>query len=304
MSRILKMALAVVVSIGVLGSSSSFGAAARPVTASFLFGAAVDDLRTSRQRLPALEAELGRPVDIASTYVDWSYVFPGPTEKWMAAGGKRQVLISWEPWKIRFRDVAAGRQDSYLAAVAKAMRAYPYDVYVRPWPELNGNWSTWQPTPAGDKRDGGTPTEFVAAWRHVVSFFRDRGVRNLKFVFNVDASDLPSNTRVPAIWPGSAYVDVLGLDGFNWNEGGWRSFRQIFAPMYATVTGLDPRLPVWVTEFGCAPGPDRPAWLSAMMTTRAFPRLRAVVYFDVRSRLDWRLGAADRRAIRPHLRGR
>ena len=299
MNRAVKIAVAVLASIGALGSS---GAEARPVPAAFLFGAAVDDLPAGRARLPALEAELGRPVDIASTYVDWSYVFPGANERWMAAGGKRKVLLSWEPWRIRFSEVTSHRRDSYLQAVANAMRTFPFDLYVRPWPELNGDWSTWQPTPDGAKKDGGTPAEFVAAWRYVVSFFRARGIRNLKFVFNVDASTGPSSTPVRSIWPGSAYVDVLGIDGFNWGDGGRRSFREVFAPMYAILTRLDPNLPVWIAEFGCAPGPARPAWLAEMMTTRAFPRLRAVVYFDVKARVDWRLDSADRQAIRAHLR--
>jgi mannan endo-1,4-beta-mannosidase len=299
MNRSAKTAVAVLVSIALLGTS---GAEARTAGASFLFGAAVDDLPAGRVRLPGLEAELGRPVDIASTYVDWSYVFPGPNEKWMAAGGKRKVLLSWEPWNVRFSEVTAHRRDSYLQAVANAVREFPFDIYVRPWPEMNGNWSTWQPTPDGGKRDGGTAAEFIAAWRYVVSFFHDRGIRNLKFVFNVDASSGPSNTPVRSIWPGSAYVDVLGIDGFNWGAGHWRSFEEVFAPMYATLTRLEPNLPVWIAEFGSAPGRARPDWLADMMTTRAFPRLRAVVYFDVKSRLDWRLDAADRRAIRANLR--
>jgi mannan endo-1,4-beta-mannosidase len=294
------VALAVVALIGVLESS---GAEARPPSASFLFGAAADDLPKGRHQLAALESDLGRPVDIASTYIDWSYVFPGPNETWMAADGKRKVLLSWEPWGIRFSDVTSHRKDSYLQAVANAARTFPFDLYVRPWPELNGNWSTWQPTPGGDKKDGGTPAEFIAAWRYVVSYFHDRGIRNLKFIFNVDASTLPSNTPVRNIWPGSAYVDVLGIDGFNWGEGDWRSFEEVFAHMYGILTRLDPNRPVWIPEFGCAPGPKRPSWLAAMMTTRSFPRLAAVVYFDAKTREDWRLGVADREAIRAHLRG-
>jgi hypothetical protein len=299
MNRAVKMAVVVLVTAGVLGSS---GAEAHPEVASFLFGAAVDDLPSGRRRLPLLEAGLGRPVDIASTYVDWSYVFPGPNERWMSAGGKRAVLLSWEPWGHRFSDVTGHRRDSYLQAVANAVSAFPADLYVRPWPELNGNWSTWQPTADGRKKDGGTPAEFVAAWRYVVSFFRHRGIHNLKFVFNVDASNGPAGTPVPDIWPGSAYVDVLGIDGFNWSDRRPRSFEEIFAPMYALLTRLGPGLPVWIAEFGCAPGPGRPDWLADMMTTRAFPRLRAVVYYDVKARVDFRLDDPARQAIRARLR--
>ena len=319
--------VAVVVMAGILMSGSTSGTPSRPDVATFMFGAAVDDLPTGRDQLPALEAKLNRPVDIASTYVDWSYVFPGPNEKWMAAGGKRKVLLSWEPWGVRFDEVTSHRQDAYLESIAKAVRAYPFDLYVRPWPEMNANWSTWQPTPNGHKADGGTPAQFIDAWRYVVSLFRDRGIRNLKFVFNADASAWPSNTPVSSIWPGPEYVDVLGIDGFNWGESDgtpaekttWRSFEEIFAPMYSTLTRLDPDAAVWIAEFGCAPdrgGPPaaatqtagsasaRAAWLAEMMTTRAFPRLQAVIYFNVKARVDWRLDSSPAAwaAIRTRLR--
>jgi beta-mannanase len=304
-----RRAIAVIVALvlaGMITSAGTLGDGSRSGKALFLFGAAVADLPAGRDQLPALEAKLNRPVDIASTYVDWNYVFPGPNEKWMAADGKRKVLLSWEPWGIRFSEVTARRHDAYLESIAKAMRGFPFDLHVRPWAEMNANWSTWQPTPKGDKADGGTPAQFVAAWRYVVSFFRDRGIRNLKFVFNPDASTWPSNTPVSSIWPGAEYVDVLGIDGFNWGESGdnsagettWRSFEEIFTPMYSILTRLHPKAAVWIAEFGCAPdtggtppaaSATRATWLAEMMTTRAFPRLEAVVYFDVKARVDWRL---------------
>src|SRR5690606_35772371 len=126
---------------------------------------------------------------IASSFTDWSYTFGNSNDRWMADGGTRKVLYSWEPFGIRFSNIANGGQDAYLQRVADSMKAYPYDIYVRPGGEMDANWSSWQPTPGGEERGGGTPAEFIAAWRHTVSFFRNRGVNNLKFVFNPDAAD-------------------------------------------------------------------------------------------------------------------
>ena len=69
-----------------------------------------------------------------------------------------------------------------------------------------------------------------------------------------DATDIyDGTTPVTSIWPGAGYVDVLGLDGYNWGTGGvfaWRSFGAIYAIQYARLVALAPTLPVWVCETG------------------------------------------------------
>jgi hypothetical protein len=284
-----------------------------PLSSHVVFGVAMPDLPYGRHDLPRLESELGGPLGAASAFVDWSYLIGGPNETWMSARGSRKVLLAWEPSNIRFADVVAHSQDPYLGAVAVSMRAFPYDVYVRPWPEMNASWSTWQPTADGSKRDGGTPDQFVAAWRYLVTFMRSRGVKNLKFVFNPDADGGPGATPVEAIWPGCAYVDVLGIDGYNWGNtigpagGTWRSFESIFGRMYGTLTALDGGAPVWITEFGSKeprkeddwhyPASSSPVdsahnkatWIDEMMASTSFPRVSALVYFNKRKERDWRL---------------
>jgi len=151
---------------------------------------------------------------------------------------------------------------------------------------------------------------------------RTRGVTHLKFVFAPDAGAGPGATLVSSIWPGSGYVDVLGMDGYNWGDsvGGtgdrWRSFEMIFAPLYAKLTALDRTAPVWVTEFGSKepakeddwhyPTSSSPVdsmhskatWIDDMMRSAAFPRVEALVYFEQHKERDWRLesspGGPDR----------
>ncbi len=291
------------------------GAGGATLGSDLMFGASIPDLPSGSADLPALEARLGSPLQIASTFVDWSYVIGGPNELRMADGGARKVLLSWEPWGVRFADVTAGKQDAYLQRVATSMRAFPYTVYVRPWPEMNANWSSWQPTADGSKPDGGTPTQFVAAWRYLVDFFHHGDVTNLRFVFNPDSSNWSSNTAIPSIWPGAKYVDVLGIDGYNWGNdsvgGTWRTFDVIFSTMYGFLTHIDPTHPVWICETGSKepreeddglfpnesapvdPSNSKGTWIRQMLASTAFPRVRAVVWFNLRKGRNWPLTSSD-----------
>lgn len=305
--------------MGVIGTALPSSAAGAKLSSHVQLGAFVPDLPYGRTDLPALEKALGGKLRIASAFVDWSYVMGGANEVWMSDGGTRKVLLAWESSGIRFTDVTSGAQDAYLAKVANSMKSFPYDVYVRPWPEMNASWSTWQPTADGKKPDGGTPTEFVQAWRYLVNFMRSRGTTHLKFVFNPDASDWTTNTRISSIWPGSDYVDVLGIDGYNWGTSTdgerWQSFSEIFTPMYTTLTALDANAPVWITEFGCKepqqedsgsyPQPSSPvdpshsksSWLNDMMALTQFDRIQALAYFNKKKERNWPLtSSADSQA--------
>jgi hypothetical protein len=258
----------------------------------------------------------------------------------LAAGGARVLLYAWEPHCtkdacISFRDVARGRVDPYLEAVAASMKGFPYAIYVRPWAEMNAYWSPYQP---GSKRPrAGTLQEFKAAWRHLYDFFRVRDVHNLKFVFAPDVGEDPRNVPIPELWPGRdpkdghGYVDVLGMDGYNWGDskqqGGeaWREFEELFAEGYRVLTTLDADAPVWVCEFGSkepkkddgtksSPAPpddahDKGAWIENMLRSTAFPRLEALAYYSAYkpnsdTARDFRFdsSASSLNAVRAYLR--
>jgi beta-mannanase len=140
-----------------------------------------------------------------------------------------------------------------------------------------------------------------------VTYLRNRGADNLRWVFNPTADTYAETTPVSRIWPGAAYVDVLGLDGFNWGKdagwGRWRSFPQIFGEQYAELTALHPRAPVWICEVSSkepltddgAPvdtDRDKGAWVRTMFDHLGMPRLRAIVWFDADKERDWRASSS------------
>ena len=235
---------------------------AAPLREAALFGAYAPGLPYNDGAFLALERKLGGKLAIASGFVDFEYVLGEARDVKLADGGRRTLLYSWEPHCdregkcIAFKDVADGRLDPYLERVANSLRRFPYDIYVRPWAEMNATWSPYHPG-SGQPR-AGSIGEFRAAFRHLYDFFRRRGVRNLKFVFNVDVSDDPADLPFTVLWPGKdpvdghTYVDVLGIDGYNWGNSGtqggnvWTEFDDLFRQTYDRLTTLDASAPVWI----------------------------------------------------------
>jgi hypothetical protein len=286
---------------------SSAAQEARPLRETAAFGSYARGLPYfPRRQLPQLERQLGERLEIVSGFIDWDYVLGERRDLLLAAGGARRLLYSWEPHCsgpgrcIAFRDVAQGRLDGYLEQVAASMRRFPHTIYVRPWAELNAHWSPY--LPGSERPSAGSIEEFKRAWRHLYEFFRSREVHNLRFVFNVDAGSEPGNADIREIWPGARYVDVLGIDGYNWGESGraggnaWLEFDAIFADTYRLLTSLHESAPVWICEFGSkeprksdgskqSPAPRDPRhskarWIENFMASTAFPRIEALVYYN------------------------
>lgn len=255
--------------------------------------------------LEKAEQLIGRKFDIASYFYGYGDLFPTDFERAYAANGTRDVLLAWNMGPTRFTEWTRGDHDAYLLKIAALARQYPYTLYVRPWPEMNGDWQDFMPTATGDRVHGGTPAEFIAAWRHVVTTIRSAGGTNIKWVFNPYAATYPGTADVRELWPGRQYVDVLGMDGYNWGGGPapWQSFETVFGPMYKILTSLDPDLPVWICETSSkepsindgAPrlkGQNKGTWIKNAFESTAFPRVTALAWFHGLKERDWRIDSS------------
>ncbi len=253
---------------------------ARPMFGAFTYGGVWQGMEPVRQ----LEDLLGRKLDVVHWYMSWDTPYDVALVKSAIAGG-RLPLITWQPHDQPVSDIAAGTYDGILRRFADGVRRTPGLVYVRPFPEMNGDWEPWN----------GQPATFVKAWRHMVEVFRTEGANNVRWVWSPNITDQP---RTPAnamerYYPGNAYVDVLALDGYNWGTSqswsAWRSFSSIFARPYARITALGPQ-PVWIAEVASTgKGGDKAAWVANMLDTKQFPRIRALIWFNHNNDMDWRL---------------
>jgi beta-mannanase len=202
-------------------------------------------------------------------------------EFWDPAGGVSQPSFS-------LAKIAGGSFDTYLHAYAKSAKAFGSPVWLRPLHEMNGNWYPW-----GGTVNGNTPASFIAAWRHIHDIFVSEGATNVSFVWCPNADSVPATTAnsISAYWPGDGYVDLLGLDGYNFGGSAWRSFSSTFSSAYAKVTALSSK-PVVVGEIGCATqGGNKAAWITDMFKVipASFPRIAGIAWFDADKECDWRV---------------
>jgi hypothetical protein len=143
-----------------------------------------------------------------------------------------------------------------------------------------------EPEATGQKRFGNA-AGFIAAWRHVVDIFRAQGAKNVQWTWQMTAYSFhvkSSDPRAAIKWyPGDAYVDDVGADGYNWSGCRHTPVQQISdiaAPVvaFARAHGKGVVLP----EFGDGIGPTRAQWLA---NAKAYfianiNTIRAAYYFD------------------------
>lgn len=73
-------------------------------------------------------------------------------------------------------------------------------VLFRPFIEINGNWNWY---------GGESPADFIAVWKDMHDYLTiTKGVKNLVWIYNVN-QDVGNYL---SYYPGSAYVDVVGMD--------------------------------------------------------------------------------------------
>jgi len=198
-------------------------------------------------------------------------------------------MISWNGKNVTTEDIAGGRYDDLITQRARATKALGQPVLIRWFWEMDGNKKA---------EFAGTPDEYIAAWRHIVTTFRSVGAANVSWVWCPNASAF-NDGSAQSFYPGDEFVDWTCADGYNWAPGragdDYRSFKDIFGGFYAWASTQ--KKPIMVGEFGVQernPG-DKAQWISAARDAikNDFPLLRAVVYFNADKDYDWRLTTSD-----------
>ena len=248
-----------------------------------------------------LERAVGRTLDIVLWYQHWDGWGSAFSPEWVdgiVAGG-RIPLLTWEPWApgspeqpaFRLSRIADGAYDSYVEGWARSLEVYGKTLYLRPMHEMNGSWYPW----AGTANEN-SANDYVRAWRRLHGIFARVGAANVRWVWSPLVDDVPATpaNAFERYYPGSRYVDVLALDGYNWGTsvpgfGGWRSFDAMFAAAYARIARLGSQ-PVWIAETASdAAGGDKAAWVRDLFAALPrYPRIGAVVWFHTLKERDWR----------------
>ena len=140
--------------------------------------------------------------------------------------------------------------------MAAAVRAYRKPVMIRYAHEMNGDWYPWGLVP------GNTPAQYIQAWRHVVTLFRQAGAVNALWVWAPNIRRGADQRNVGTWWPGDDYVDLVGLTGYGVHEETPDDTYAGTLPQLAALTDK----PIVLTETGAQPGPDKTGWIEAFGT--------------------------------------
>ena len=127
---------------------------------------------------------------------------------------------SWDITEAVYRIIPGGdlheKFRGYLDKVAEFIGSLKVGeemvpVLFRPWHEHSGSGFWWG-------NGNCTQEQFVALWKFTVEYLRDtKGLHNILYVFSTDI--VSSQSAYLNFWPGSEWVDVLGIDAYE--RPGW-----------------------------------------------------------------------------------
>ena len=213
-----------------------------------------------------------------------------------AARHRAVPLVQIDPTGVSVAAIASGQYDAYLRSYASAVKAFGGRVILSFGHEMNGNWYSWA-------NQHTSPAVFVAAWRHIVTVFRQQGAGNVTWLWTVNVIDKRRGIPSPAPWwPGSSYVTWVGIDGYYYKPS-W-TFASLFGPTIKAVRALTID-PIMISETAVAPQAGKQAKIADLFAGVRAYGLLGFVWFDANRHRDWRLStpaavAAFRRGARSY----
>ncbi|WP_203780899.1 glycoside hydrolase family 26 protein [Paractinoplanes rishiriensis] len=221
---------------------------------------------TLRQSLALRRRQLGREQRIVHRFYPWSGYVPASEPE---VGRDSVLMVSWHG--TAWPEVNGGGADANIAKVAKRLAGMKRPVLLRWGWEMNGNWFPWD-----GSHNGGDPADYVRAWRRMHRIFGEHGADNVAWVWSPNWNSAPDTAanRFQKYYPGDAYVDWVGVSGYNFFA---ESPKTLFS---AVVKAYGERKPVILSETA-AVGAGKAGWIRKLQNwVSATPAVGAVVWFD------------------------
>lgn len=292
-----------------------------------MWGFTLDGYPVTRERLKGIESDTGLRSDIIVFFLQWpsdgdpnSGEFPLESLETITASGSLPC-ITWEPMHIKggkeiaisHTDLLSGRYDRYITRFADKARSWDKPVLIRFAHEMNLKRYHWGTTE--DQYGPESPAIYRRMYIYIVDIFRRSGAGNVLWVFCPNAESVPSTSYDPsASWntlsnyyPGDSYVDILGVDGYNWGttrkkaihgwESRWRTFREIFEAPITELRGLSTSAagkPLIVFETATVgAGGNKNDWIRDALTAAGRSGIDGIVWFQSDKEVDWRIESAS-----------
>jgi hypothetical protein len=225
---------------------------------------------------------IGRQPNLVGYYSGWRERFATAFADTVNRHGA-VTIVQWDPTNASISKIAAGRSDRYLRSFADSVRDFGQAVVIGFGHEMNANWYSWGYGHV-------PPSTFVAAWRHIVTLFRNQGADNVTWLWTINA-DLPTTGPIAAWWPGAAYVTWVGIDGYYYVPGD--TFAGVFGKTVVQVRAITNK-PLLLSETAVGPIPGQAAKIANLFAGMRQYGTLGLVWFDIAQNdgtyhQDWRI---------------
>jgi hypothetical protein len=130
----------------------------------------------------------------------------------LAVGGGDTSKDYFQPTSSGLVAAAAGDDNSKFYGLGKLLvKDGLGNTIIDLGREMNASWYEW----SEQRAPSSEPDAYILAWRHIVTTMRTVPGQHFKFLWTL----YPDETSVVDSWPGSAYVDYIGTDIFDWYGG-------------------------------------------------------------------------------------
>ncbi|PKL50009.1 MAG: endoglucanase [Candidatus Riflebacteria bacterium HGW-Riflebacteria-2] len=251
------------------------------------------------QQWPAMPDLFDAGATLASLESIGAYgAVPVVTLEPMIIDGDREVVIPAQ-------EIIEGRWDQYLTAYATVLRQFGKPLILRFAHEMNIIRYHWGST-AEDY--GQSPELYRQMFRHVRQKIHAIAGENIAWMFCPNHQPLTSlNPPQQAEWnsmrvwfPGREYVDLLGIDGYNWGEtqsdgnntvnSDWQTPWDIFASSLEELRALATDAPLLVAETAAIQSGDkRTEWIEQLLQMAYSRHISGLLWFQVNKERDWRI---------------
>ncbi len=256
------------------------------------FGVSTPGGLAGARELQAVADAVGRRAEMVMSFEDF-FAEPPVAAMAVARYCGADPIITWEPWcwtddrsPAVMNALLAGALDDYVHRWACEIRNWGSSAYIRFAHEFNGDWYPWT-------SGGGTPAAaYVEAWRRLHDIFAVDQVDNVTWVW---APTVVGSGALNDWYPGDGYVDVLGIDGYNWGASlpwsRWIDPEDLFGAMLDQLRIVSPQKPILVTEVGCAESGGRKAdWIARLVDFLGRQHdVMGFVWCEKNKETDWRI---------------
>jgi hypothetical protein len=234
------------------------------------------DVRLELAQIGNFDGAIGRPLGLVHVYQPWATPVKVATLAALSSTGATPV-IDWTCTSDA--SIIAGTQDSLITSYAESLKSYGRPVFLRWFWEMN---LVALPRDSGCLGSLGS-AGYVKAWQHIWTIFQTVGATNVAFVW---CPSILAQSIAAEFYPGDAYVDWIGWDGYDRTQSPTMLQTQ-FLPFYDQwVTHGKPMM---IGETGATI--DQATYLAQLTAVLpvTFPQVHAILYYDSKSDSDWTL---------------